>query len=317
MSLLFKTSNNTGSLNQSREGGGVAVADEPSISIGGNGAGARPAGIPVVAKRISVPASKGRKESRSQRRAGVKLAARVRPVDPSIGNFCDVLFTINASRQGLYLVTTSEHYHRGMRLRVTFPYDSAHDSGTTSEENAEVTRIERIGEGRFGVAVQLQSKARGTSGAERRLASRRPISAAAVVVDSDASLRIEARCSDLSMRGCYVDTLNPFPVGTDAHIALQMAGAVVATRARVNCSHVGMGMGLSFHGLTAEQKSLLSKWLTSDRIERHWAGSSLEMVKQAESLDRTGAIELIQFLLSKGILSKTDLGNLVSSPIII
>jgi PilZ domain len=317
MRQFFKTSNNTGSLSQARESGGVAVADEPSISISGNGVDARPGDIAGVAKRISVPAPKSRKDSRSQRRAGVKLAARVRPVDPSHGNFCDVLFTINASRQGLYLVTTSEHYHRGMRLRVTFPYDSAHDSGTTSEENAEVTRIERIGDSRFGVAVQLQSKARGTSGAERRLASRRPISAAAVVVDSDASLRIEARCSDLSMRGCYVDTLNPFPVGTDSRIELQMAGAVVATRARVNCSHVGMGMGLSFHGLTTDQESVLSKWLNNDRVERQWTSGASEIVKQAESLDRTVAIELIQFLLSKGILSKSDLANLVSNPIII
>jgi PilZ domain len=283
--------------------------------LSGDGAVASPESVASVAK-TSVPAPQKRQERRSQRRAGVKLAARVRPVDPSNGNFCDVLYTVNASRKGLYVVTTNEYYQKGMRVRVTFPYDSAHDSVTASEENGEVTRIERLDDGRIGVAIQLPGAGR-SAGSERRIASRRPVSAAAVVVDTHASLRLEARCSDLSMQGCYVDTLNPFPLGTDSHIELQMDGAVVATRARVNCSHAGMGMGLSFQELTPDQKSVLSKWLTNERVERQWTGRASEIVKQAESLDRTAAIELIQILLSKGILSKTDLANLVPAPIII
>jgi hypothetical protein len=315
MNLLSKIPNRIARRNPSKEGGGLAVVDEPSNSVGGIGVGVSPGNIAEAAGKRSM-ASMDRPERRSKRRAGVKLAARVRPLEPSNENFCDVLYTINASRQGLYLVTASEWYQRGMRLSVTFPYDSAHDSVATSEENGEVTRIERLDHSRFGVAIQLESAAH-KNGAERRSASRRPVSAAAVVIDSHASVRLEARCSDLSMRGCYVDTLNPFPVGTDSHIELQMAGAMVTMRARVNCSHVGMGMGLSFQALTTEQKSVLSKWLTSDRIERHWAVGSLETAKQAESQDRTVAIKLIQSMLSKGIISKSDLAHLVSIPIII
>jgi len=316
MRLLIKTLNTTGGLNLSSAGGGVAVVDEPSRSVSGNGAVDSVRNAATPAEKPSVTASLKRKERRTQRRAGVKLAARVRPVEPSNGNFCDVLFTMNASRQGLYFVTTSQRYHQGMRLRVTFPFDAAHDSATASEENGEVTRTERLGDNRMGVAVQLQGATR-SAGAERRLASRHPVSAAAIAVDAQSSLRLQARCSDLSLRGCYLDTLNPFPVGTDAHIELRMGNTSLATYARVNSSHAGMGMGLSFKELSDEQKAVVNKWLNNDRVERLFTGGPSEIVKQAESIDRTVAIELIQFMISKGILSKADLAELVSNPVII
>jgi len=119
------------------------------------------------------------------------------------------------------------------------------------------------------------------------------------------------------VRGCYLDTLNPFPVGTDAHVELRMGDAALAASARVNSSHTGMGMGLSFKELTDDQKGVLNRWLNNDRVERLFKGGPSEIVKQADSMDRTVAMELIQFMISKKILSKADLAELVSSPVII
>ncbi len=56
--------------------------------------------------------------------------------------------------------------------------------------------------------------------------------------------RIVARISELSSRGCYVDTFNPFPVG----------GNVIYT-------HTNYGMGLRFGETSAENRATLDAWL--------------------------------------------------------
>src|ERR1700686_5462031 len=142
-----------------RAGAGVDVVDAPSTSPSRSSAGPSVGDkMPTSAKTPS-DASQDRQERRTQKRAGVKLAARVRAADSRNGKFEEVLVTVNASRQSLFFITASENARLGMRLRVTFPYNSAHDSVTSSEDDGEVTRIERLPDNRVGVAVQLRGPA--------------------------------------------------------------------------------------------------------------------------------------------------------------
>jgi hypothetical protein len=328
MNLIFETLKSAERPNAPRAAADVDVLDAPSSSPSRSSVGPSGGDMVAVSARPPTHASQNRRERRKQKRAGVKLAARIRPADLKNGNFYEVLVTVNASRQSLYFTTASEHYHLGMRLRVTFPYNSAHDSVTASEADGEVTRTERLPDKRVGVAVELRGPAHtagssaGTAGpsvsrgavGERRLASRYPFSAGAVVVDSHASMRLQARCSDLSLEGCYIDTLNPFPEGTLAHVELRRAERVFEAVARVNSSHMGMGMGLGFQELTPEQTSVLVHWLCSEHGERLWVAGPSEIFKQAESLDRTQVINLVRQLLTKGILTKADLSALFFDP---
>lgn len=277
------------------------------------------------------PSSPTRPERRRQKRAAVKLAARVRPADLCTGEFHEVLITVNASRQNLYFTTTSERYRLGMRLLVTFPYDFAHDTVVASEDAGEVTRTERLPDGRIGVAVHLGSSAHAArSGAgtvrrsishgavaERRITIRQPFSSEALVADSDANIRLRARCTDLSPEGCYVDTMNPFPAGTIAHVELRTADGVFEAVARVNSSHAGMGMGLCFQDLTPDQTSVLMNWLNKEPGRRKWAATPPDGARQEESTDRTLAIDLIRHILSKGILTRTDIAAIFHDPGII
>ncbi len=52
--------------------------------------------------------------------------------------------------------------------------------------------------------------------------------AEAEVAELGDGLRIVARISELSARGCYVDTVNPFPVGTELHAVSGRHGAARA-----------------------------------------------------------------------------------------
>jgi hypothetical protein len=268
------------------------------------------------------PSSQTRQERRRQKRAAVKLAARVRPADLCTGDFHEVLITVNASRQNLYFTTISERYSLGMRLLVTFPYDFAHDSIANPEEAGEVTRTERLPDRRIGVAVQLRNPARAARSAvgtvaERRITIRQPFSSEAHVADSDANIRLRGRCTDLSPEGCYVDTLNPFPTGTIARVELRKADRVFEAVARVNSSHMGMGMGLCFQDLTPDQISVLMNWLNKEPGGRMWVANPLDSAKREESTDRALAIDFIRHILSKGILTKADIADIFHNPGII
>ena len=61
--------------------------------------------------------------------------------------------TLNASRDGLYFATGAEHHYLGMKVRVTFPYAS--NDLCNMELLGEVVRIERLPDGRRGIAVRM------------------------------------------------------------------------------------------------------------------------------------------------------------------
>jgi hypothetical protein len=313
-------------------GGGTKVVDAPPTAPSGTGR----SGAEIAASRVSPAADKGqvRQERRRNKRVNMKLSARVRPFDLTTGDWNEVLVTLNASRQSIYFTTSHDNYHVGMRLRVTFPFTSVHDSAAALEDNGEVMRTERLPGNLLGVAVQMWGaaiqgrtapKSRPTSAdgtaAERRVATRRPFSAEATVFDSDASVRLQARCSDLSLEGCYVDTLNPFPVGTISHLQLHTTQGTFEAIARVNSSHPGMGMGLCFQDLTPEQIDVLVHWLGDKPAPRlsMSAPALAEPAKHEDSdaMEKALAINLVRHMLAKGILSKADITDIFFNPGII
>jgi hypothetical protein len=169
------------------------------------------------------------------RRAGISLQVRLRTADFNDGNFEEVRTTLNASRKSIYFFTTLDRYYKGMRLRVSSPYDPM--AGVANlEQVGEVVRVQRRNDG-YGVAVALSTcrqstpvnapaprayvppaepatrESRSQSQSERRCASRSPFVAPVELVDMRTGSRIPARTSDLSMQGCCIDTLNPLPIG--------------------------------------------------------------------------------------------------------
>lgn len=96
---------------------------------------------------------------------------------------------------------------------------------------------------------------------ERRSGPRYQFTATADLVDSTSRTRVQARTSDLSRGGCYVDTTSPLPVDTVVRIRLTQDKRSFETEARVAYSLAGMGMGLAFTGAGPEQVEVLKKWI--------------------------------------------------------
>jgi hypothetical protein len=81
------------------------------------------------------------------------------------------------------------------------------------------------------------------------------------VVELKSEIRVKARTSDLSLTGCYMDTINPLPAGTEVKLLLTHSGATVEAYGRVIHAQPNMGMGIAFSEITPENKSVLEKWL--------------------------------------------------------
>jgi hypothetical protein len=93
-------------------------------------------------------------DRRDKRRARIAQPVRVRPSMPGGVDFDEVHATINVSRHGLYFPTTRDTYKKGLRLFITLPF---HDdpNAINLEYIGEVVRVDRLPDGKFGVAVHL------------------------------------------------------------------------------------------------------------------------------------------------------------------
>ena len=94
-------------------------------------------------------------DKRVSRRAKIARPVRVRPSEPRDDHFEDLPISVNASKTGIYFTTRLHSYYPGMRVFVTFPYSSPHDP-MNCEYVAQVVRVEKLENGRIGVAVHLK-----------------------------------------------------------------------------------------------------------------------------------------------------------------
>ncbi len=68
---------------------------------------------------------------------------------------------------------------------------------------------------------------------------------------------IFASMSDISLEGCYVETVSTLPTGTDVVFMLRIRDAVIRGRAVVKTSNHAVGMGLEFMHLSTEDQQRL------------------------------------------------------------
>ena len=88
-----------------------------------------------------------------------------------------------------------------------------------------------------------------------------PLVAQAEVTALRKGWHLLADVSELSACGCYVDTPEPFGVGTEVHLCIRHAGSSCELHARVTYAHKGWGMGVLFDDVAGQQFDVLDRWL--------------------------------------------------------
>ncbi|MGB8543039.1 MAG: PilZ domain-containing protein [Candidatus Acidiferrales bacterium] len=96
---------------------------------------------------------------------------------------------------------------------------------------------------------------------ERRTFPRYTLSAEAEVVEAQSRTKMNARVSDLSRMGCYVEMMSPFPLGANLKMRIMKNKTPFVAHGQVAYSSGGMGMGVRFTTLDPDQILLLEKWL--------------------------------------------------------
>lgn len=90
------------------------------------------------------------------------------------------------------------------------------------------------------------------AGGERRQFPRRACRIDAQVTVVGSSMGLPARVTDICLGGCYVEMMSPLPVGSAVDLRLDLGAEVLQSRGKVRSSHPGMGMGISFTGMSPE-----------------------------------------------------------------
>jgi PilZ domain-containing protein len=98
---------------------------------------------------------------------------------------------------------------------------------------------------------------------ERRRFPRFSFIAHAKVIDIASDTTVNARISELSKNGCYMDMINPLPFDTVVQVEITHADQVFRTRGKVIYSQPHMGMGVAFTGVTPENDVLMESWVRS------------------------------------------------------
>lgn len=96
---------------------------------------------------------------------------------------------------------------------------------------------------------------------ERRRGARYPFYASAQITEQQSQTQMTARTSELSRYGCYMDMLNPLPLGTEVEIQITFQEQTITAKGRVIYAQANMGMGVSFDELRSSHIAILEAWL--------------------------------------------------------
>lgn len=97
---------------------------------------------------------------------------------------------------------------------------------------------------------------------ELRRSPRVPFIASADVIDTETLVRLSARTGDLSRHGCYIDMVNPLPLGTTVQVEIAHAERTLSATAAVVVSQTPLGMGVEFRSLEAGEQDKLEQWFS-------------------------------------------------------
>jgi hypothetical protein len=96
-----------------------------------------------------------------------------------------------------------------------------------------------------------------------RRSPRVPFIASAEITELETQVRLPAQTGDISRHGCYMDMVNPLPLGTSVAVRIISDSGTLDATAGVVYSVPHLGMGLAFQDLEAASRATLEKWLAA------------------------------------------------------
>jgi len=108
---------------------------------------------------------------------------------------------------------------------------------------------------------------------EKRRTPRYSFIASAELIEVRADVRIASRVSELSLHGCYLDMMNPFPKDTLVLVKISAGEAFFEAKSKIIYSQPNMGAGLGFLEIAPASQAVLERWLDgAEKEQKRQAG---------------------------------------------
>ena len=206
-----------------------------------------------------------RREGRHQ----CALAVRVLGMDVNGRPILETVQTVNISRHGVVIeglpsrvnpgeVVSLQYKGRKVRYRVVW------------EGKADTERVGQLGLEQVNLhddlwqkdlpAPQVAGRDKQARGGERRR-HRRFEAFLPVELRCEQAVPVRAETSDVSLSGCYVNTLSPWPINTVITLVIWLRNQKLAVKGRVRTSVLGVGSGIDFVDLSEADRKQLAEYL--------------------------------------------------------
>lgn len=97
---------------------------------------------------------------------------------------------------------------------------------------------------------------------ERRRTPRYMFFASAELYDQRTDVRVASRLSELSLHGCYLDMMNPFPVDTIVLLKIWAGDVQFEAKAKIIYAQANRGAGVLFLDVQPSHSAILESWLS-------------------------------------------------------
>ena|ERR1700757_2969862 len=96
---------------------------------------------------------------------------------------------------------------------------------------------------------------------ERRRTPRYIFIASAELYEEHTDVRVASRVSELSLHGCYLDMMNPFPMGTLVLLKIFAGDLTFQSKAKIIYATPNVGAGVVFLDVEPKYEFVLKRWL--------------------------------------------------------
>jgi len=197
------------------------------------------------------------------------LAVRVLGMDVNGRPILETVQTVNISRHGVVIeglrsrvnpgeVVSLQYKGRKVRYRVV------------GEGIADTERVGQLGLEQVNLhddlwqkdlpsppaAVRDKQARRGDRRRHRRFEAFLPVE-----LRCEQAVPVRAETSDVSLSGCYINTLSPWPIDTVVTLVIWLRDQKLAVKGRVRTSILGVGSGIDFVDLSEADRKQLAEYL--------------------------------------------------------
>lgn len=96
---------------------------------------------------------------------------------------------------------------------------------------------------------------------ELRRTPRYTFIATAELIEEKTDVRIATRVSELSLHGCYLDMMNPFPENTIVRVKIFAGNDFFQANGKIVYVQPNLGAGVSFLEVDPQHLTILERWL--------------------------------------------------------